>query len=504
MVDHLRTALTASTTKFLTLAGLATVLTTWLLPQSNLLLIACLLTAAIFAAIAVTRQPQAVYWVMLVALPLEATFVLEAGFSILPCYLLLGLQLLLLLVMRQPLRFDAAPVRIYLVYFLITTLSLLFAFFVTPPHADISAAMALRASGLRPFIQVALLALNVCFFALVLQYNPDERTALKSLQVYLAVAAVLTLLGCWQSLAVPLDLPGKDFTQAFGAAADQAYLYGETRYYSALVTDFAPRATFRESLHFSHFLVSILPLALTLFVYRRELPERWRLRGVPLLASLGLAALFLTMSRSGWIAMLAAILFVAVFSPKRRVMKYTALAVLALVGVGSVMTAVGFFRFDLNVWELVSIRLDAARLESDPRVTYLAALWSTFKEYPLLGVGIGNYGAFGAAAVGVPTLLSAHSIFLSALVETGVLGFLASSALIVHFFVKLLQGIAGARGQAIYPYLVGVGGGVLGMTLQYFSFGDRPSFYFLFMLAIGYALLKVAAKKRVASTALAP
>ncbi|MBK7092135.1 MAG: hypothetical protein IPH59_10540 [bacterium] len=57
------------------------------------------------------------------------------------------------------------------------------------------------------------------------------------------------MIGCWQTLAVALDLPGKDFTHAFGAAADQGYQYGKTRFYSAFIADFAPRATFRESLH---------------------------------------------------------------------------------------------------------------------------------------------------------------------------------------------------------------------------------------------------------------
>jgi hypothetical protein len=440
------------------------------------------------------------YWGLIVALPLEATFVVEAGFSVLPAYLLLAVQFGLMTLFQERIEFERFPTKLLSGYLAVVVLSLLYAYVVTPPLVDTTSAMTTRASALRPVVQAGLVALYIVFFAIVLQRNRTASAIHDSLQLYLGIAVVLAALGCWQSLAVTLDLPGKDFTQAFGAVSGEQYRYGETRFYSALITSFAPRTTFRESLHFSHYLISVVPLALTLLFYRKRLPEAWRLKFLPALVFFGSAALFLTMSRSGWMAMLSALAFVALFVPKRQVLKYLAGCAGVLLLLGGVLTSLGYFRFDLGLWELIALRLDAGVLEADPRVVYLNTLWSTFRDYPILGVGIGNYGAFGAAAVGIPTLLSAHSIFLSALVETGLLGFLALAGVILHFFVRLVRAIRNSRELALYPYLVGVGAGVFGMTLQYFTFGDRPSFYYLFLLAIGYALIYHATENSVASS----
>ncbi len=471
-----------------------------LMPTVPPLLVAMALIVLAGVALALLRFKDLAYWGLIAVLPLEATFVIEAGFSILPAYLLLAMQIGLLALLRERIEFERFPTKLLSGYLAIVVLSLLYAYVVTPPLVDTTGAMTTRASALRPAVQTGLIALYIVFFAIVLQRNRTASAIRNSLQVYLGIAAMLAVLGCWQSLAVTLDLPGKDFTQAFGAISGEQYRYGETRFYSALITGFAPRTTFRESLHFSHYLISVVPLALTLLFYRKRLPEAWRLKFLPALVIFGSAALFLTMSRSGWIAMLSALAFVAFFAPKRQVLKYVAGCVGALLLLGGVLTSLGYFRLDLGLWELIALRLDAGVMESDPRVMYLNVLWSTFRDYPLLGVGIGNYGAFGAAAVGIPTLLSAHSIFLNALVETGILGFLALGGLILHFFVKLVRAIRSSRDLALYPYLVGVGAGVFGMTLQYFTFGDRPSFYYLFLLAIGYALVYLASENSVASS----
>lgn len=483
----------------LVLLAAVAIAATLLLPSVSPLVAGMALIGLGAVGLALLRFRNLAYWGLIAVLPLEATFVIEAGFSILPAYLLLALQIGLMTLYRERIEFERFPTKLLSGYLAVVVLSLLYAYIVTPPLVDTTGAMTTRASALRPIVQSGLVALYIVFFAIVLQRNRTASAIRNSLQVYLGIAAMLAVLGCWQSLAVTLDFPGKDFTQAFGAISGEQYRYGETRFYSALITGFAPRTTFRESLHFSHYLISVVPLALTLLFYRRQLPEQWRLRFLPALVVFGSAALFLTMSRSGWIAMLSALAFVAFFAPKRQVLKYLACCAGALLLLGGILTSLGYFRFDLGLWELIALRLDAGLMESDPRVMYLNALWATFRDYPILGVGIGNYGAFGAAAAGIPTLLSAHSIFLNALVETGLLGFLALGGFILHFFVSLVRAIRRSRNMALYPYLVGVGAGIFGMTLQYFTFGDRPSFYFLFSLAIGYALIYLASENSVAS-----
>ncbi len=208
------------------------------------------------------------------------------------------------------------------------------------------------------------------------------------------------------------------------------------------------------------------------------------------LVVISLATLFLTMSRSGWLAFAGALAFMFCFFPKGRMLKAVAATVAVTAAAGLALKSLGYFRFDLDVWELLQLRMDIDKLGTDPRVLYLQTLWSTFVQYPLLGVGVGNYGLFGAARLGMNLVLSAHSVFLNALVETGIIGFVALCSIVVHFFWTAIGAIRRSKGWSPHPLLVGVSAGVFGMTLQYCSFGDRPGFHYLFMLALGYALIR--------------
>ena len=450
--------------------------------------------------LAIAHQ-RAIYLMLICALPFEATFVIEAGFSITPYYVLFALLMVSYLIHQNSLRFDAAPSKMFVAYLAVCVASLIAGLFVEPPTVHSSTAMEFRASAARPLIQLGLAAVHILFFVTALDYLRSRERMLESAKIYLWVGFALAFLGCWQTLAVAMDLPGKDFTQAFGAAASQGYKYGETRFYSALVSNFAPRATFRESLHFSHYLISFLPLAIGLVMYRKQLPEKWRIKAPAIFAVIGVVALFLTMSRSGWLAFACSLAFMFWFFPKGRMIKVVAVSVVVLLAAGFVLKTLGYFRFDLDIWQLMQLRMDVDRLEADPRVLYMQTLWSVFSQYPVLGVGIGNYGLFGAAQLGMDVILSAHSIFLNALAETGVIGFALLAGIVTHYFVSAVRAILAARGQAAFPALVGVSAGVLGMTIQYCSFGDRPGFHYLFMLALGYALIRYVRENRVAGQA---
>lgn len=474
----------------LVLTALGSVVVLWQFPAVEVLLLAAgLSVAAAGIWLAIARQ-RLVYMLLVAVLPLEATFVIEAGFSVTPYYLMLGLLLLSYVIHNQRISFAETPSRLLATYFVVCAVSLAAGFFAAPPQVDASSAMEWRASALRPLIQFFLTAAHILFFVIVLNRIRSHREIVSSTKLYLWIGLGLGVLGCWQTLAVALDLPGKDFTYAFGAAADQGYQYGKTRFYTAFIADFAPRATFRESLHLSHYLVSFLPLALGLVLYRRQLPESWRIKTPTALVVISLATLFLTMSRSGWLAFAGAVAFMFCFYPKGRMIKAAAATAAVVVAAGLALKSLGYFRFDLDIWELLQLRMDLERLGADPRVLYLQALWMTFIQYPLLGVGIGNYGLFGAARLGMDVVLSAHSVFLNALVETGIIGFLALCGIVVHFFWTAIGTIRRSKGWSPHPLLVGVSAGVFGMTLQYCSFGDRPGFHYLFMLALGYALIR--------------
>jgi hypothetical protein len=441
-------------------------------------------------AVSSLAQPRRVFLLVVAILPLEATLVVEAGFSITLAYMLIPVMIIALLIRRESVPIDQTESKLALAYLAVCAFSLCIAFLIHQPDFRASGIMAMRASSLRPFVQFGLIGLHFAFFLLVLKYALCEKSLISSIRLYITIAVVLAAAGIYQTAAVMLDLPLQDFTFAVGSTTEQTAKYGETRFYSALIANFAPRGTFRESLHFSHYLNSVVPLLLTLFLYKKRLPERWKTRIPSLLMFLPVAALFLTLSRSGWVACVGGLLFLGVFLPKAQILRVGGLLVLLLLGTVSIFQVSGLFENADSIFDLIALRMDGELLLADPRIEQGQVLLSTWLQHPFLGIGIGNYGIFAASALGTPLLISANSVFLCALVENGIPGFVLLTSLPLLFFFRLWRLAPRVRDYAAYPYLIGIGAGVFAMTTQYFTFGDRPGLYYLFALALGFALLR--------------
>ncbi len=473
---------------------LVAVALTWVVADrytaANPLLIALgICSAGVIAMLSLVRA-RSIFFLLVAVLPLEATLVVEAGFSITLAYMLTPLLLFALISQNERFPWQYTESKLTLAYLAVCALSLAVALMVESPNFQASGVMSMRASALRPFVQFGLIGLHLSFFLITLKYAAEESTLLKVVKLYVTIAVLLAAAGIYQTAAVALDLPLKDFTFAVGSAAEQTARYGETRFYSALIANFAPRGTFRESLHFSNYLCSVVPFLLTLTLYRKRLPQRWKLNIPTVALFLPAAALFLTLSRSGWAACVAGVLFVALFIPKHQALRIGAVILLLLVGTVAIFQASGLFESSTSIWDLIALRMNGDLLLADPRVEQGQILLQTWLAHPLLGVGIGNYGVFAAAALGSPLLISANSVFLAALVENGLVGFLLLTALPLLFLFRMWRLAPHVRDYAAYPYLVGIGAGIFAMTAQYFTFGDRPGFYYLFLLAIGYALIR--------------
>ncbi len=221
----------------LVLTAMGSVVVLWQFPAVEVLLLAAGLTVATAGVWLAIAKQRVVYLILVAVLPLEATFVIEAGFSVTPYYLMFGLLLLSYVIHNQRISFAETPSRLFAVYFIVCAVSLAAGYFTAPPQVDASSAMEWRASALRPLIQLFLTAVHILFFVIVLNRIRSRGEIISSTKLYLWIGLGLGMLGCWQTLAVALDLPGKDFTHAFGAAADQGYQYGKTRFYSAFIAE---------------------------------------------------------------------------------------------------------------------------------------------------------------------------------------------------------------------------------------------------------------------------
>lgn len=82
---------------------------------------------------------------------------------------------------------------------------------------------------------------------------------------------------------------------------------------------------------------------------------------------------------------------------------------------------------------------------AEPRRELIRASFGMFADYPILGVGFGNYGAFFPHYSGYDAETSEHNIFLSYLATTGGVGF----AVLLLFYVEAFRALWQARLTAI-------------------------------------------------------
>lgn len=201
--------------------------------------------------------PKAVFLSCVALLPLEATFVIEAGFSVTPAHLAALLFLAAILTHRTRIDWNVGEAKLVIVYLAVCAVSLLNAFLMPLPEHYADPILSSRASLWRPAVQFGLILTHLLFFIAAVTLLRSQANLVAALRIFLTVGSLLILLALWQTIAVAYDLPGKDFTFGFGSIEGQTARYGETRFYSGFIADFAPRGTFRESLHFSHYLTRL-------------------------------------------------------------------------------------------------------------------------------------------------------------------------------------------------------------------------------------------------------
>jgi putative inorganic carbon (HCO3(-)) transporter len=170
-----------------------------------------------------------------------------------------------------------------------------------------------------------------------------------------------------------------------------------------------------------------------------------RLRRDRLLGAVGLvvclAGLAVSFSRGAWLGGIAALLAVAVLSPRsRRAVIGLLTAIPVALGIGA---AFGAQPFPTLVERVVSLVTGAAN-PADDRPIIHAQAWHVFFTHPVLGVGPGGFLAtnYDAGSLLIRrTYLHGHSILLTVAAEDGVIGVLA----LLAFTVALAAAALAAR-----------------------------------------------------------
>jgi O-antigen ligase len=212
--------------------------------------------------------------------------------------------------------------------------------------------------------------------------------------------------------------------------------------------------------HFAGFLALTIPLVLAVGM---SLPSRWAQVGAAGVILALTIALVATLSRSGWLGVVAGLVILMVFLPQQRpqMLALTAAAGLTIVVAGLAGPVGGRLApHVLGPWE---------QLTSRWRIWTVAV--DVFLHHSIFGVGLGNFHPFFAADVSAQypgakidpanagallPIAHAHNLFLNIAAERGILGLCAFGLTLVALFRTLGQALAQAGSRLERAVVVGL------------------------------------------------
>ncbi len=275
--------------------------------------------------------------------------------------------------------------------------------------------------------------------------------------------------------------------------------------------------TFDQPNPYGGYLALHLPVVLAAAVYARGSRRRWLL----LLGLLMLAALLVSRSRGAWLGFGAGTLTVVLAAgartapAARAAMAALALGALALAGALLAGVFDGVLAPDIDqalggahpVADVVRARaLDDFAVAQ--RVAHWAAGWRMLLDWPLLGVGAGNFDAayrFYALPPFDEPLGHAHNVVLNFGAEAGLAGMLAFAGLSLWALWIAASAVRRSRGAALEWLPVGACGGLAAIVTQnmvdsLFVSGMGS----IFALLVGACLAATPARRRAGAPAAQP
>lgn len=444
------------------------------------------LTAAV--VVAAWQSPFHAFCVFLAALPFESALAIQGPLTVTPAYVALIVAVLALIahprrrIVRGTLE---SPISRYLVaYLFVAALSLTMTIIAPPPQvAAATELLRWRVGSFRSIVQYAFLCFSAGAFFVTLFFCSTPQRLRFATRLFVVVAAITALYGLFQMIGVRYRAPLVG-TYAAGLYETPASL--------------RPNATFQEAMNFGHFIVAALPVLIALRLHAGKRATRddrgdlaYRAAALPMIAVMA-TALFVTIGRGAWLGGGVAMLLVLAASERfarRRAVGLGAVAVVAAV----VFVWFTFESFDSAITTVLNrVRFQSATVQSEQRLWYFPFLLGLVREYPVLGVGYGNYPVYQVFAFGLYGIAGAYGVFWQALVDTGVIGFVALIAVIFRALWALSRALTTTTSLEWRPYLVGWTGALAGLSVAHLFFGDRFSLYMWVAMGLAMSTVRLA------------
>ncbi|MBU1148786.1 O-antigen ligase family protein, partial [Patescibacteria group bacterium] len=289
-------------------------------------------------------------------------------------------------------------------------------------------------------------------------------------------ATLVSLFGLYQFLGDMMGLPYQ--------------VTGLREHYTKDVLGFTRvQSTALEPLYFANYLLIPLSVIYALFLSRHWQSKKWLL--ILLFMLLGIN-IFLTISRGGYLGLLATLLVITFyyfrnfFTWKKISILAVVLIILYLVGVQFLQIGGGSLNFETFTKHVSEVFSGPSYVE---RIDTFDKAINLFNKNPLIGAGPGSFGPEVATLSNIQPeggWQIVNNEFIELLTETGILGFALIIIALIMLLVRSIQAMSKTKDNFLKAAMIGLFGAFIGIIVQYqtFSILYIVHIWFLFGLMV--------------------
>jgi len=335
---------------------------------------------------------------------------------------------------------------------------------------------------------IGLTAMILIYFAIITFVNTEKRFC-KCLNVYIISAIFVSILGIYQFLSIyfHLNLPLERLPVINPSLGGGLSAIG---FWEGL-----PRvsSTLREPTYFGNYLITIIPILLGGVIYKQYYFAKSK-KSMYFLLFLLFTALIVTFSRAPYVGMIIATLILFFISSRYNFLLTLSIFIKFSLIVGSGILFLSF-AIRKNILLIILERYFSIQIMHDistfERATMIITQLNIFKKFPILGVGLGNFGFYYnkfkpdwgyAVAESGKSFFPSQNIYGEIMAETGILGITSFFLVLLLVVIIGLKTFKYSKSSFYKATSLGLVSGFVGYMVTMFAVGDFYNFPFMWVL----------------------
>lgn len=310
----------------------------------------------------------------------------------------------------------------------------------------------------------------------------------KIIKIILLSATIVSIFGLYQFIGDVIGLPDE--------------ITGLREHYTKKVFGF-PRihSVSTEPLYFANYLLIPISLLLSFLLSKKNKKLPFNIIITVFILALTTLCFILTLSRGGYLALaflffLFGIFFIrSILTPKK-------ILIISSILVTAIISAYGFLLFT-DREKNIEIFLNQATTYTDgagveERLTTYEDAFSMIKEYPIIGGGIGNFGAYASRNPNSEPKNGwaiVNNEFLEIWAEQGLLGLIIFLVLIFIIFIRSIKALTYRDNPYFKTILVGLLFAFLAILVQYQTFSTLYILHVWFLIGLIVAVQNLIFKR---------